>query len=275
MPPKKKGKKGKKKGKEVVPITDPEMLRVIGCPLEGTQLNLRMYYRELGHKISIALKLTDLATVSDMVREFNTITNAPPGSNYVFVGKLRKSHQSTIMLNFDGHLNLKDQLGVQDKDEFTFIEADSRMILIYTKKRMQKQLDLLLGKRSALTGELVLAKKTNPDDVEKLNEMEKEIETLTNEINNYKTYVDDPELGLQKLGTYRLASTEEEDPNAGVPRTFKPFASLPVEEQQRLKILKGEALDIKRTNEDILEAQRLKAEGGGKKGKKGKKKKKK
>ena len=117
MPPKKKGKKGKKKGKEVVPITDPEMLRVIGCPLEGTQLNLRMYYRELGHPISIALKLTDLATVSDMVSEFNTITNAPPGTNYVFVGKLRKSHQSTIMLNFDGHLNLKDQLGVQDKDD--------------------------------------------------------------------------------------------------------------------------------------------------------------
>ena len=140
---------------------------------------------------------------------------------------------------------------------------------------MQKQLDLLRGRRSALTEELVLAKKNKPDDVEKINEMEKEIKTLTNNINNYKTYVDDPELGLQKLGTYRLAATEEKDPDAGVPRTFKPFASLSVEEQQRLKILKGEALDIKRTNEDILEAQRLKALGGGKKGKKGKKKKKK
>ena len=235
-----KKKKGGKKKKEVVPITDPEMLRVIGMPLEGTQMNLRMYYRNIGHPISIALKLTDLATVRDMVEAFNSITNVPPGTDYIFVGKLRKSHQTTIMLQYDGPQNLKDHLGVEDKDELTFIEADERMIKIYTKKRMQRHVDMLLDKRSEQTMELVVTKKNNPGEAEQIAEMDKAINALTVTINEYRTYVDDPDLAMQKLGTFRLGSASGEDPNAGVPRTFKKFGTLSVEEQQRLKNLVAE-----------------------------------
>jgi hypothetical protein len=274
MPPKKKKGKGKKK-KEVVPITDPEMLRVIGVPLDGTEINLRVYYHELGHPISIALKLTDLATVGDMVSQFHTITNASPGTNFIFVGKLRKSPLSTIMVQYDGKLNLKDDLGIENKDELTFIEADERMTQIYTKKRMNKLLDVALNKRSTQTAELVLAKRDpNPSEA-LIAEMEENINITTKEINEYRSYVNDPKLGYEKLGKYTLVESKEGDEFANVPRTFKKFGALPVEEQQRLKNLVSEGLSIKRANEELLEAQRLKAMGGGKKGKNGKKKKKK
>ena len=265
---KKKG-KGKKK-KEVMPITDPEMLRMIGIPLEGTALNLRLYYRELGHPISIAIKLTDLACVHDMFSQFCSLTNAPPGTNYIFVGKLRKSHQNTIMLQFDGGKNLKDHLGVVDKDELTFIEADDRMLRIYTKKRMQRTLNKLLDDRSQRTGELIVEKKKDglPATIA---ELEAVIDGLTKEIDDYRTFVEDPDLGLQQLGTFKQ-TTKEDDPNAGVPRVVKPFGSLSIEEQQRLKNLVTEGLLIKKTNEELVAAALAKAAGG--KGKKGKKKKK-
>ena len=69
------------------------------------------------------------------------------------------------------------------------------------------------------------------------------------------------------------SDSAEEDPNANVPRTHKMFGDLSVEEQQRLKNLMTEGLQIKRTNFEIAEKEREKALGKGKKGKKGKKKK--
>ena len=271
MPPKKKG--GKKK-KEIVPITDPEMLRVLGVPLEGTQLNLRVFYRELGHPISVALKLTDLSCVHDMVREFNMLTNPPPGTNYIFVGKLRKSHLSTIMLQFDGGKNLKDHLGVEHLDQLTFIEADDRMIKIYTRKRMQKTLDKYLSERTEQTGQLLEEKKKPNPSADDLAALEQVINDMTKKIHDYRKYVENPDLALQKFGTFRLESdSAENDPNANVPRTRKKFGSFSVEEQQRLKNLVTEGLQIKRTNYEIAEKEREKAAGKGKKG--GKKKKKK
>ena len=269
---KKKG-KGKKK-KEVTPITDPEMLRMLGIPLDGTQLNLRLFYRELGHPISVAIKLTDLACVHDMISQFMKLTNAPPNTNYIFVGKLRKSHQSTIMLQYDGGKNLKDHLGVMDRDELTFIEANERMIRIYTKKRMENTLNKLLEDRTEKTSELIICRKNDglPDTMVAIQDV---IDGLTTQIKLYRSYVADPDLGLEKLGTFKLngsSGAEDEDPNAGVPRVVKPFASLSVEEQQRLKNLLTEGLSIKRSNEEMLAAALAKAAGGGKKGKKKKKK---
>ena len=266
----KKKKGGKKKTKEVVQITDPEMLRLVGQPLAGTALTLTLFYQSLGNPISFVLKLDSTAHVHDMVRAFKKITGSTPQQQYIFVGKLRKSHQRTIMLPFDGGKVLTDHLGVEHGDALTFIEANPRMTRIYTERRMQCHLEHLLAKRTGMTAELIEKKKANalPETIANISA---EIDLLTKEIHEYKEYALDPDIALQRLGTFKEGGPIE-DPKADVPRVRKPFGALPVEEQQRLKNILTEGLDILRDNRALLEKEREKAEKA--KNKKGKKKKK-
>ena len=236
-----------------------------------TALTLTLSYRSLGNPMSFVVKLDSTAHVHDMVRAFKKLTGSTPEQEYIFVGKLRKSHQRTIMLPFDGGKVLTDHLGVEHGDELTFIEANPRMTRIYTEKRMQCHLEHLLSKRTAMTAELIEKKKANalPETIANI---EAEIDLLTKEVHEYKEYVMDPDLALQRLGAFREGGPVE-DQNAGVSKERKPFAALPVEEQQRLKNLLSEGLDILRDNRALLEKEREKAEKA--KNKKGKKKKKK
>ena len=279
---KKKGKgKGKKK-KEIEPITDPEMLRILGVPLDGTALNVRLSYRELGHPLSFVCKMTDLACVHDMVRQFMALSNSPPDKQYIFVGNLRKSHQRTIMLPFDGGKCLTEHLGVMHGDEMTFIEADERMMTIYTRKRMQCHLEFLMSSRTKRTAEMIEAKRglgTVPGIVpETITNLEALIEEITADIKVYREYAADPALAMQRLGSYRMpagdggGATNGDGGAAGAPpKARKPFDALPVEEQQRLKAVLTDGLGILKTNRDIAQKAAEKAAGGGKKKKKGKK----
>ena len=136
---------------------------------------------------------------------------------------------------------------------------------------MQQHLEHLLQKRSSQTAELIEAKKSQalPQTIANI---QAEIDLLTKEVNEYKEYVNDPDLAIQRLGTFREGGPVE-DPDAGVPRERKPFGALPVEEQQRLKNVLSEGLSILSDNRAIREKEREKAEKA--KNKKGKKKKKK
>ena len=231
---------------------------------------MTLFYRNLGNPISFVVKMDSTAHVHDMVRAFKKMTGSMPQQEYIFVGKLRKSHQRTIMLPFDGGKVLTDHLGIEHGDALTFIEANPRMTRIYTEKRMQCHLEHLLGNRTSMTAELIEKKKAQalPETIANI---EAEINLLTKEIHEYKEYVVNPDLALQRLGTFKEGGPVE-DPNAGVPRVCKPFGALPVEEQQRLKNALTEGLDILRDNRALIEKEREKAEKA--KHKKGKKKKK-
>ena len=263
MPPKKKG----KKKKTIEPIVDPETLRIIGTPLQGTELLITVQHEKLGGQIEFKLNMTEIATVADMYELFWRISGSKPGTEYVFCGSFPKlGNIKCILLGFDAGKSLKDHLGLNHGDTLTFIECGPIMKRIYVKERMK----IILNEKSAilaeLTGNLVVAKreKANAEDISALEEA---IQAMRDEVDKFTAYMEDPALAIAEIGTYNSNHAEEED-GAPAQTNRKPFKALPAEEQQRLAALKKSGLDQLKTNRDIAAKLAAKEAAKGKKKKK-------
>ena len=263
MPPKKKG--GKKK-KEVEPITDPKMLRLIGEHLEGSTLNLTLSFEVANGPVQVKVILSEMDCVHHLYRELWRWMDCPWGKEYIFITTLPKTEQNSFTLAFDGGKGLTD-IGLKDGDSLVFIEASKRAIGEYTKKRLAIKLDHLLMKLSEEKAELLIAKKDkkHPDDIAAL---EKNVAYLDGEVDKYREYAADHEKAYAELATFSIG----EKP-ASIKVDKKPFSELPIEIKQELENTKKEAMDILQNNRAIIAAAKAKAEGKGK-GKGGKKKKK-
>ena len=115
MPPKKKG--GKKK-KEVEPITDPKMLRLIGEHLEGSTLNLTLSFEVANGPVQVKVILSEMDCVHHLYRELWRWMDCPWGKEYIFITTLPKTEQNSFTLAFDGGKGLTD-IGLKDGDSST------------------------------------------------------------------------------------------------------------------------------------------------------------